>query len=484
MSLCAALKTSVSLIGPRNLWTRSLYVARSLCTAQGPSEEVQRDDPGFYHVTIAGGGMVGNAMACALGTHPMFEGKKILLLEAAPAKTYSDKLPEKYSNRVCSLNPGTVNFLKDIGAWDHMTRMRVNPFKRIQVWDACSNAIITFDRENLSREVAHIVENDVTVIALCKVLDSLKDDRVELRYKSRAVDVQVPKQGDTFCHPCVKVFLENGEEIHTQLLIGADGPSSSIRQMMKINQLVWSYDQSAVVATLQLAEPTDNNVAWQRFFPTGPVAMLPLSETHSSLVWSTTHDDAKKLLLLPEDQFVDAINNAFWQESERHPVVDTASQLMEQGLSFLLPSSGGSSVRQLPPYVIASDDESRAMFPLSLGHSTHYVKSRVALIGDAAHRVHPLAGLGVNLGFGDVACLRDILVEAVQNGQDLGALSHLLEYESKRQKHIVPIMATIDGLKRLFSTDAVPAVLVRSLGLQATNAMKPIKDYFVQGASQ
>ncbi|XP_070576864.1 ubiquinone biosynthesis monooxygenase COQ6, mitochondrial-like [Ptychodera flava] len=478
MSLRTAVKT-LRLFRFKTCLSRNLLYSRSLCTGQ----EAKQDDVGFYDVTIAGGGMVGTAMACALGSHPMFEGKKVLLLEASPARIISDQLPENYSNRVCSLNPGTVEFLKDIGAWQYITKMRVNSYKRMQVWDSCSNALITFDRENLSKKIGHIVENDVTVIGLTKVLDLLKGNRVDLKYSAKATHVELPVPGEGFSNPFVKVFLEDGEEIHTQLLVAADGPNSSIRKMANMNHIVWSYDQSAVVATLQLTEATDNNVAWQRFLPTGPIAMLPLSETHSSLVWSTSHDDAKKLLLMPEDQFIDAVNNAFWQDSEKHPVVESAGKWLENALSVLMPSSGGSSVRQLPPSVIAVDNESRAMFPLSLGHTPHYVKPRLALIGDAAHRVHPLAGLGVNLGFGDVACLRDTLIEAVQNGEDLGALPRLLEYETKRQQHIVPIMATIDALKRLFSTDAMPVVLARSLGLQTTNALKPVKDFFVQRAS-
>ncbi|XP_002736637.1 ubiquinone biosynthesis monooxygenase COQ6, mitochondrial-like [Saccoglossus kowalevskii] len=480
MSLFGASRLSIGLVGVRRSLPRSALLARLFCSTETESA----GEHGFYHVTIAGGGMVGTAMACALGSHPMFEGKNILLLEAGPSKTYSDSVPDLYSNRVSSLNPGTVELLKSIGAWQYLSKMRVKPYKRIQVWDSCSDAMITFDRDNFSKEVAHIVENNLTINALSKVIDSLKGDRVETRYRSMVKTIDLPKQGDNAKYPFVKVYLENGEEIHTQLLIGADGANSSLRRMANINHINWSYDQSAVVSTLQLAEPIENNVAWQRFLPTGPIAMLPLSDTESSLVWSTSNQDAKKLVDLPEDQFIDAVNNAFWQESEKHPLVDTAGQIMGNVLSTLLPSTGGSSIRQLPPSIIGIDDNSRAMFPLGLGHSTQYVKPRLVLIGDAAHRVHPLAGLGVNLGFADVASLRDILVEAVKNAEDLGALPHLLDYETERQKHVVPIMATVDGLKRLFSTDAAPAVLLRSLGLQATNAFKPLKDLFVQGASR
>ncbi|XP_067848112.1 ubiquinone biosynthesis monooxygenase COQ6, mitochondrial [Heptranchias perlo] len=443
-------------------------------------EQQESGPPELYDVVISGGGMVGTAMACALAYDQNLSGKKILLLEAGN-KT-DGKLPELHSNRVSTLTPGAAAFLNRFGAWDHICNMRYKPFKRMQVWDECSDAIITFDKADLLEDMGFVVENDVVLSALSKQLAAAAD-RVHVLYRSRVVNYTWPEPYlSPHTNPWVHVELADGSKLQTKLLIGADGPNSMVRQSADIQTLQWKYDQSAVVATLRLAEPTDNNVAWQRFLVTGPIAMLPLSDTVSSLVWSTSHQHASDLLSMNEETFVDAINSAFWSNENHSEFVDTASSMFRTAFMFLMPS--GTSVRQLPPSVAHIDPKSRAMFPLGLGHATKYVGPRVALIGDAAHRVHPLAGQGVNLGFGDVSSLSQHLSEAAFNGKDLGSTKHLNAFESERQRHNLPIMAAIDLLKRLYSTKSTPMILLRSLGLQATNAFVPIKEQIMAFVSK
>ncbi|KAG7238560.1 hypothetical protein INR49_030833 [Caranx melampygus] len=237
-------------------------IRRGLVCSEHGDDSDKKD---VYDVIISGGGMVGSAMACSLG----------------------------------------------IGAWEHITEMRCKPYKRMQVWDACSDALITFDKDNLQDEMAYIVENDIVVAALTKQLDCLSDN-VQVKYRSKVVKYRWPMPhhvADSI--PWVQVTLANGETLQTKLLIGADGPNSMVRRELGIPTVKWNYDQSAVVAVLHLSEPTENNVAWQRFLPTGPIAMLPLSDTESSLVWSTSHRLAEELLELDEESFVDAINSAF-----------------------------------------------------------------------------------------------------------------------------------------------------------------------------
>ncbi|KAM8833976.1 ubiquinone biosynthesis monooxygenase COQ6, mitochondrial [Synchiropus picturatus] len=443
--------------------------------------EEKSEEGGVYDVVISGGGMVGSAMACSLATDPNLAGKKILLLEAGNKKVM-DQVPDTFSTRVSSISPGSTTLLSRIGAWEHITNMRVKPYKKMQVWDACSDALITFDKDNLQEEMAYIVENDVVVAALTKQLHSLSDS-VQVKYRSKVVKYTWPvphTAGDSL--PWVQVTLANGETLQTKLLIGADGPNSMVRQELGIPTVKWNYDQSAVVAALHLSEPTENNVAWQRFLPTGPIAMLPLSDSHSSLVWSTSHQLAEELLELDEESFVDAVNSAFWSNDNQSELTETAGTLLRGALSAILPSAG--SPRQLPPSVAAIGPKSRVMFPLGLGHASEYVRHRVALIGDAAHRVHPLAGQGANLGFGDVVTLTQILSRAAFDGKDLGAVQHLLEYESERQRQNLPMMAAIDLMKRLYSTSAAPAVLLRSFGLQATNMLPALKEQIVAFASK
>lgn len=425
--------------------------------------------------------MVGSAMACSLGMDPNLMGKKILLLEAGNKKVM-DKVPDTYSTRVSSISPGSATLLSGIGAWDDITRMRCKPYKRMQVWDSCSDALIAFDKENLQDEMAYIVENDIVVAALTKQLDSLSDN-VQVKYRSKVVKYTWPMPhhaADSV--PWVRVTLASGETIQTKLLIGADGPNSMVRRELGIPTVKWNYDQSAVVAVLHLSEPTENNVAWQRFLPTGPIAMLPLSDTESSLVWSTSHQLAEELLQLDEESFVDAINSAFWSNENQSELIETAGSLFRGALSAIMPSAG--SPRQLPPSVAGIGPKTRVMFPLGMGHASEYIRHRVALIGDAAHRVHPLAGQGANLGFGDVACLTKLLSQAAFNGKDLGAIQHLLEYETERQRHNLPMMAAIDLMKRLYSTNVAPVVLLRTFGLQATNMLPALKEQIMAYASK
>uniref|UniRef100_A0A3Q1M4S7 Ubiquinone biosynthesis monooxygenase COQ6, mitochondrial n=1 Tax=Bos taurus TaxID=9913 RepID=A0A3Q1M4S7_BOVIN len=421
-----------------------------------------------YDVVVSGGGLVGAAMACALGHDIHFCDKKILLLEAGPKKVL-EKLPETYSNRVSSISPGSATLLSSFGAWDHICNMRCRAFRRMQVWDACSEALIMFDKDNLD-DMGYIVENDVIMHALTKQLEAVSD-QVTVLYKSKAVSYTWPypfSMADS--SPWVHITLGDGRTLQTKLLIGADGHNSGVRQAAGIRNVSWNYDQSAVVATLHLSEATENNVAWQRFLPSGPIALLPLSDTLSSLVWSTSHEHAAELVSMEEEEFVDAINSAFWSDVNHTDFIDSAGSMLQSAVAFLKPTRV--SARQLPPSVARVDAKSRVLFPLGLGHAAEYVRPRLALIGDAAHRVHPLAGQGVNMGFGDISSLLHHLSTAAFNGKDLGKDS---VKENNRQRHNTALLAATDLLKRLYSTRATLVVLLRTWGLQATNAVSPLK---------
>ncbi|XP_053488752.1 ubiquinone biosynthesis monooxygenase COQ6, mitochondrial isoform X1 [Ictalurus furcatus] len=477
MFALAKVKQAAAVVG-RQCW--SVKSLRAFSTGHSSSQHGEEGND-VYDIIISGGGMVGTAMACSLGCDPNLQGRKILLLEAGPKKEM-DKVPEVYSTRVSSISPGSATLLSGLGAWDHIVNLRCKPYQKMQVWDACSDALITFDKENLQDEMAYIVENDVIVAALTKQLQTLSD-QVKVQYRTKVVKYTWPRPFQvTDSIPWVQVTLANGCTLQTKLLIGADGPNSMVRREAGIPTIKWNYDQSAVVAVLHLSEPTENNVAWQRFLPTGPIAMLPLSDTQSSLVWSTSHHHAEDLLQMDEESFVDAINNAFWSNENQSDLVEAAGSLFRHALSVLMPN--GASSRQLPPSVSAIGPKSRVMFPLGMGHASEYIRHRVALIGDAAHRVHPLAGQGANLGFGDVVCLTKVLSQAAFSGKDLGEMQHLLVYETERQRHNLPMMAAVDLMKRLYSTNVAPLVLLRTFGLQATNALPPLKEQIIAYASK
>ncbi|XP_021797073.1 ubiquinone biosynthesis monooxygenase COQ6, mitochondrial isoform X7 [Papio anubis] len=343
-------------------------------------------DP-VYDVVVSGGGLVGAAMACALGYDIHFHDKKILLLEAGPKKVL-EKLSETYSNRVSSISPGSATLLSSFGAWDHICNMRYRAFRRMQVWDACSEALIMFDKDNLD-DMGYIVENDVIMHALTKQLEAVSD-QVTVLYRSKAI---------RYTWPCPFPMADSSPWVHITL---GDG------------------------STFQT-----------------------------------------KLL---------------WSDADHTDFIDTAGAMLQYAVGLLKPTKV--SARQLPPSVARVDAKSRVLFPLGLGHAAEYVRPRVALIGDAAHRVHPLAGQGVNMGFGDISSLAHHLSTAAFNGKDLGSMSHLTGYETERQRHNTALLAATDLLKRLYSTSAAPLVLLRTWGLQATNAVSPLKEQIMAFASK
>lgn len=419
--------------------------------------------------------MVGNAAAAAFGKNNIFENLNILLIESQAYKP-TEKLPNVFSNRVSAISPASIELLKSVGAWEKIENSsRYQPVKRMQVWDFASDSTITFNQSNPEKNLACIVENDVIVDALVEQIEECKNVSMKSGVKVEKFNIP-PNQCDD---DLVELTLENGEKIVTKLLIAADGAKSAIRQECDLHTTGWDYNQRAIVATLKLRDPTVNNVAWQRFLRKGPIAMLPLNDEYSSLVWTTTVSDAKRLMELDDDCFKDAINEAFWSNDGRS---ENAQSLL-LNLNQIISSLGlnkQSSTRILPPSVV--EVSRRASFPLGITHATHYILSRVALIGDAAHRIHPLAGQGVNLGFGDVRVLIDRLSECVYNGSEIPDYKSLLKYETERQRHVMPTIALVDFLNRLYSTDFAPAVLARTLGLSSVEALEPVKKLFMEHA--
>nr|CAH7763763.1 unnamed protein product [Callosobruchus chinensis] len=426
-----------------------------------------------YDIIISGGGMVGASLACTLGKNTKLSNKKILLLEAGKEKQYN--FSDKYSNRVVSLNPATYKLLNDINAWQHIKNTRYATVKRLQVWDAVSDACITFGDDNAVEDISYIVENDLLLDAVSKELKPISN--LEVFYNTKAKNYSLPEYNDDI----VKITLEDGSTYTCNLLLGCDGFNSQVRKAMQTQYVTWNYDQMGLVATLELSEEIENVIAWQRFLPTGPIAFLPLNSNQSSLVWSNTPEEAKKLVKMSETEFVDAINNAVYQTYQHSDVIDAATKVFDNFLRFF--NWPVDMSRRYPPKISRIEEGSRAAFPFGFGHSTSYICKGVALVGDAAHRIHPLAGQGVNLGFGDIICLNEVLGTAVNCGSTINDLSFLKDYETERQRHNVPTMLAIDGLYRLYNNDFAPIVLLRSLGLQATHAMNPVKDKVIDWAS-
>ncbi|XP_041968958.1 ubiquinone biosynthesis monooxygenase COQ6, mitochondrial [Aricia agestis] len=452
--------------------------AKSIAAVRRYSNQNYEQSRTKYDVVIAGGGMVGCTLACALGKMSLLSNLKVLLLEGSPDKPY--QLPPEYSNRVVALSQNTKSLMSSLSVWQHLEKMRVNPVRHMQVWDACSDALISFSSADIMNDdVAYIVENDVLLHAVNTELKSNSVQNVDIVYGAKIVGYELPKttSGNEEC----LVKMDDGKSYTCNLLIGADGAKSAVREAMGVQYVSWDYDHMGIVATLHLAEESENNMAWQRFLPTGPIALLPLDSTRSSLVWSTSPAHARELLKLPEESFVDALNDALWKQYPRNSAVDAATTWVASWLRRAGYQDG--AARQLPPSVRAITPRSRAAFPFGFGHSTRYVAPGVALIGDAAHRVHPLAGQGVNLGFGDVRDLTSCLADALYAGLDINDPSWLSKYESTRQRHNVPTQLAIDALYRLYRADLPPLVLARSVGLQLTNALHPLKKFIISHAT-
>ncbi|XP_030380642.1 ubiquinone biosynthesis monooxygenase COQ6, mitochondrial [Scaptodrosophila lebanonensis] len=426
-----------------------------------------------YDIIIGGGGLVGTTLAAAVAKNKTLADKKVLLLEGAPEfKGFDGKGP--YHNRVSAINSNSIQLFKAIDAWSHIEASRYKPVKQMQVWESNSDALIQFQHENFANGVACIIENDLILDAVyARVKEACN---VKVLNRARIESVRLPQ--DSGCSNS-EVTLQDGRQFTCELLVGADGANSVVRKQMGVDVFSLNYERMGLVATLELSDDAgDNAVAWQRFLPTGPVALLPLSEKESSLVWSTTVSHAKELQAMPPEQFVEVLNEAFCRQ---YPRVDLADKAV-QALNAFFGHTSAQHHRQYPPRVCNVKERSRATFPLGFLHASSYVCRGAALVGDAAHRVHPLAGQGVNLGFSDVRYLVESLASGAYAGFKLGDKQHLVKYEQKCLTKNVPIMIGVHGLHTLYSTDFSPVVLLRSLGLQLTQNLPPIKNLFMKQA--
>lgn len=454
---------------------QSCVMRRTLCTTPAVFKDADAASTAgseHYDIIIGGGGMVGTALAAAIAKNKTLADKRVLLLEGAPPFKGFD-VTKPYGNRVSAINKNTISLFETIGAWEHMTKARVKPVKQMQVWDANSDAIIQFQHDHFAEDVACIVENDLMLDAIYTQL-KVEAPNVLVRNLSRITEVKLPTHTGKNVS---EVTLQGGEKFSCDLLIGADGANSLVRKEMNVDVFSINYERMGMVATVELNDASDNSVAWQRFIPTGPVALLPLNDKLSSLVWSTTIPHAKELLNMSPEQFVDALNEAFCKEFSK-------SDITVKALDALNSMMGHSSntLRQYPPRVGTVLDKSRATFPLGFLHASSYICAGAALIGDAAHRVHPLAGQGVNLGFSDVCFLVEALAEGAYAGAKLGDKQYLMNYEKRSLMKNVPILVGVHGLHTLYSTTFSPIVFMRSLGLQLTNNIPQIKNILMKRA--
>jgi ubiquinone biosynthesis monooxygenase Coq6 len=290
------------------------------------------------------------------------------------------------------------------------------------------------------------------------------------------------------------VSLAGGKRLWARLLVGADGANSPVRSFAGIEARGWDYERHGVVATLRLMHtglPVGGGIetAYQRFLPTGPVAALPMPHNHATLVWSTTPENAAVLKALAPADFVAMVNAAFTLSPTDLAYMHTQASGQADELKWRLDHTTTpdddphGNPWALPLPVAAVQEGTVASFPLKMRHADSYIGERVALVGDAAHTVHPLAGQGLNAGQADVESLSRALAGAVARGQDIGSRLSLEPYESERYAANHVMLGVCDKLHKLYSVGSGPIVGLRSLGLRAVDASRPLKDFLMRQAA-
>lgn len=385
-----------------------------------------------FNVLIVGGGVVGLTAALAMAQR----GYSVAVIDAGSLTADCAK-PDV---RVYAINHASQELLHQLNVWQHVQNSRLSPYRRMYVWDAESKAHIDFDSCFVgAKNLGSIIEESVLKHALLQQVSAQPSIHL---FPNHCVD-------EVFCEEWGVKVCSNQQTWEGHLLMIADGANSPVRQKLKVPLTSWSYAQHALVATVSV-EKAHQGTAYQVFRADGPLAFLPLADAHQcSIVWSTTPEQAKKLMNFSEQEFNDSLSKAF------------ANKL-------------GKVELQSP----------RHYFPLQMRHVKHYAGNRWLLLGDAAHTIHPLAGLGLNLGLADIRswiqCL-DTAHDRLVSPKALGA------YQRARKNEVWQIILLMEGFKRLFSNSFMPIVGLRGLGLTLCNRFTPIKRLFIehaQGMSQ
>ena len=383
-----------------------------------------------FDVIVNGGGMVGMSLAIALARL----GIQVAVVDKAPL---SQQLESAFDGRVSAISYGSKCILDSIGVWNFMAA-EAEPIRDIRVVDGAMPVFLHYDHKEVGDvPLGYIVENRHTRVALQQAASSLPT--LTLFEKQSPIALERDDAWAT-------LRLQNGQSLRCRLLIAADGKTSALRSLAGIETMEWAYDQTAIVCTIAHENP-HNGLAQERFLPAGPFAVLPMQGNRSSLVWVEPKDRVDLYLALSEDEFVQEIQ-------ERVGGHLGAIQTIGERFSY----------------------------PLSLMHAKSYTSHRLALAGDAAHGMHPIAGQGVNLGFRDVAVLSELIGERFRLGLDIGGEDVLDAYQQWRRFDNISMLAVTDGLNRLFGINLLPVQLIRGLGLWAVGKMPPLKRFLMRHA--
>lgn len=373
-----------------------------------------------HDIIIIGAGIAGLTAACALAQKTRLS---IAIVDTKPLTTTWQA--SMYSHRVSAIALSSKRIFQNIGVWQYIVTHRLSPFNRIAVWDPSSQAKVAFHAAEVGEaQLGYIVENNLMQEALLKCLEQYPQ-----------VTVKAPLTPD-------ESLLQEAK-----LIIGADGANSWVRQQAKIRLTEEDYGHDAIVATVRTALSHDKS-AQQVFLANGPLAFLPLDDPQlCSIVWSLPPDEAKKILALSEEEFKVQLAQAF---SYRLGEVTEISQ--------------------------------RFSFSLKKQRADRYTASRVALIGDAAHTVHPLAGQGLNVGLLDAAALVDVICDAERYNRDFSATQTLRRYERWRKGENLLMLSGIDAIKNVFCSNKQSSKALRSFSLNITEQFPLLKNLFTRHA--
>ncbi|EJZ1478928.1 FAD-dependent 2-octaprenylphenol hydroxylase [Escherichia coli] len=384
-------------------------------------------------VAIVGGGMVGLAVACGL----QGSGLRVAVLEQrVPEPLAADAPPQL---RVSAINAASEKLLTRLGVWQDILSRRASCYHGMEVWDKDSFGHISFDDQSMGySHLGHIVENSVIHYALWNKAQQSSD--ITLLAPAELQQVAWG-ENETF------LTLKDGSMLTARLVIGADGANSWLRNKADIPLTFWDYQHHALVATIRTEEPHDA-VARQVFHGEGILAFLPLSDPHlCSIVWSLSPEEAQRMQQASEDEFNRALNIAF----------DNRLGLCKV-------------------------ESARQVFPLTGRYARQFAAHRLALVGDAAHTIHPLAGQGVNLGFMDAAELIAELKRLHRQGKDIGQYIYLRRYERSRKHSAALMLAGMQGFRDLFSDTNPVKKLLRDIGLKLADTLPGVKPQLIRQA--
>ncbi|MED9091407.1 FAD-dependent 2-octaprenylphenol hydroxylase [Escherichia marmotae] len=384
-------------------------------------------------VAIVGGGMVGLAVACGL----QGSGLRVAVLEQrVPEPLAADAPPQL---RVSAINAASEKLLTRLGIWQDLLSRRASCYHGMEVWDKDSFGHISFDDQSMGySHLGHIVENAVIHYALWNKAQQSSDITL---FAPAELQQVAWGENETF------LTLKDGSMLTARLVIGADGANSWLRNKADIPLTFWDYQHHALVATIRTEEPHEA-VARQVFHGEGILAFLPLSDPHlCSIVWSLPPQEAQRMQQASEDEFNRALNIAF---DNRLGLCKVESE--------------------------------RQVFPLTGRYARQFAAHRLALVGDAAHTIHPLAGQGVNLGFMDAAELIAELKRLHRQGKDIGQYIYLRRYERSRKHSAALMLASMQGFRDLFSGANPAKKLLRDIGLKLADTLPGVKPQLIRQA--